>query len=123
MLTAWEDMTVLEQMQCQYWDMYKDAYGFRPRGIDTSSWTEEDFKQEFEYLVKVIEENYVREQAEQKLAVAKFEDRIDNLMHSGTTRSRVVEWFMQAEDVYGDADYFEFLNNLPYGYLKQKGYV
>ena len=36
-LTSWEEMTVLEQMQCQYWDMYKDAYGVRPRGIDTSN--------------------------------------------------------------------------------------
>ncbi len=39
-LTSWEEMTVLEQMQCQYWDMYKDAYGVRPRGVDTSSWSE-----------------------------------------------------------------------------------
>ena len=38
-LTSWEDMTPLEQAQCTYWDMYKDAYGHRPRGIDTSSWT------------------------------------------------------------------------------------
>jgi hypothetical protein len=38
-LTSWEEMTVLEQMQCQYWDMYKDAYGVRPRGIDTSAWS------------------------------------------------------------------------------------
>lgn len=123
MLTSWEEMTLLEQMQCQFWDMYKDAYGVRPRGIDTTYWTEDDFRKEFEFLGKMIEENYAREQEEQKIAIAKFEDRIDNLMHDGTTRSRVVAWFMQAEDVYGDAEYFEFLNNLPYGYLKQMEYV
>jgi hypothetical protein len=33
---SWEDMTDLEQAQCTYWDMYKDAYGHRPRGVDTS---------------------------------------------------------------------------------------
>jgi hypothetical protein len=32
---SWEEMTDLEQAQCTYWDMYKDAYGHRPRGVDT----------------------------------------------------------------------------------------
>ena len=36
-LKSWEDMTDLEQAQCTYWDMYKDAYGVRPRGVDTST--------------------------------------------------------------------------------------
>ena len=44
---SWEEMTVLEQYACQFWDMYKDAYGVRPRGIDTSSWTVEQFEAEF----------------------------------------------------------------------------
>jgi hypothetical protein len=48
-------MTELEQMQCQYWDMYKDAYGVRPRGVDTSSWTVEDFEEQFKILDQVIE--------------------------------------------------------------------
>ena len=34
-LKSWEDMTDLEQAQCTYWDMYKDAYGHRPRSVDT----------------------------------------------------------------------------------------
>jgi hypothetical protein len=38
---TWGEMTVLEQYACTYWDMYKDAYGVRPRGIDTSAWTRE----------------------------------------------------------------------------------
>jgi hypothetical protein len=54
-LTSWEEMTVLEQMQCQYWDMYKDAYGVRPRGVDTSNWSEADFMAEFDLLAKVID--------------------------------------------------------------------
>ena len=27
---SWEEMSVLEQYACQYWDMYKAAYGVRP---------------------------------------------------------------------------------------------
>ena len=55
---TWEEMSVLEQYACTYWDMYKDAHGVRPRGIDTSSWTEQDFEREFEYLQQVIDQEY-----------------------------------------------------------------
>ena len=55
-----DQMSRLEELQCIYWDMYKDAYGVRPRGIDTSSWTEDDFTSEFARLSEIIE----RENAE-----------------------------------------------------------
>jgi hypothetical protein len=55
---TWEEMTVLEQYACQYWDMFKDAHGVRPRGIDTSSWTEQDFEQEFACLAGIINKTY-----------------------------------------------------------------
>ena len=43
---SWEVMSPWDQAQCQFWDMYKDAYGFRPRGIDTSTWTLEQLEAE-----------------------------------------------------------------------------
>ena len=52
---SWEEMSELEQAQCTYWDMYKDAYGVRPRGIDTSAWTVEDFDREFAELGGIID--------------------------------------------------------------------
>ena len=120
---SWEEMSTLEQYACQYWDMYKDAYGVRPRGVDTSAWTEAEFEMEFASLGAVIE----REEADRKVAeaeaIVKFEDRVDNLMNDSTTRKSVVKWLMDADDVGGDVDYFEYLNNLPYGYLKLKEYV
>jgi hypothetical protein len=51
----WDDMTELDKMQAMYWDMYKDAYGVRPRGVDTASWTVEDFEEQFKMLGQVIE--------------------------------------------------------------------
>jgi hypothetical protein len=53
---SWEDMTDLEQAQCTYWDMYKDAYGHRPRGVDTSVWTLADFELSLQALARVIEQ-------------------------------------------------------------------
>ena len=116
---SWEEMSVLEQMQCQYWDMYKDAYGVRPRGVDTSAWTEEVFMAEFELLGKVIEqENIARKESEAE-AIVRFEDNVLNLMHTGTNRERVIAWLMDAEGANGDFEYFCFTQGLPYGYFKE----
>ena len=62
--TTWEQMSDLEQAQSIFWDMYKDAHGIRPRGIDTSTWTLADFQLEFASLQEVI----VREQANRQVA-------------------------------------------------------
>ena len=116
---SWEEMSVLEQMQCQYWDMYKDAYGVRPRGVDTSGWTEQVFMAEFELLGKVIEqENIARKESEAE-AIVRFEDNVLNLMHTGTNRERVIAWLMDAEGANGDFEYFCFTQGLPYGYFKE----
>ena len=118
-LKSWEDMTDLEQAQCTYWDMYKDAYGHRPRGVDTSGWTLADFEQEFASLGSVIQ----REEADRKTseadAIVKFEARVTSLMHTGADRERVIAWLMDAEHANGDADYFCFTQGLPYGYFRK----
>jgi len=116
---SWEEMTVLEQYACQFWDMYKDAYGVRPRGIDTSTWTLDQFEAEFESLQKAINANYEQEQEAQARAIVEFEDRVANLMHTGTNRERVIAWLMDAEHANGDSEYFCFTQGLPYGYFRK----
>jgi hypothetical protein len=116
---SWEEMSVLEQMQCQYWDMYKDAYGVRPRGVDTSAWTEEVFMTEFELLGKVIEQEEIARKESEAQAIVRFEDSVLNLMHTGTNRTRVIAWLMDAEGANGDYEYFCFTQGLPYGYFKE----
>lgn len=119
-LTSWEEMSVLEQMQCQYWDMHKEAYNFRPRGIDTSSWTEEQFFTEFASLEKVIEANYQERLRSEDLAIARFEEQILSLMTTNATldRADTIRWIADAEGAVGDNDYLCFLLGLPYGYIK-----
>jgi hypothetical protein len=103
--------------------MYKDAYGVRPRGIDTSSWTEYAFKVEFEHLAIEIEKNEAQRQINESEAIVRFEDRVLNLMHTGTNRDRVVAWLMDAEGCNGDFEYFCFTQGLPYGYFNVKEVV
>jgi hypothetical protein len=116
---SWEEMSALEQAQCLFWDLYKDAHGVRPRWIDTSTWTLEDFDAEFASLGKVIEANYKEQQAAEAEAIVRFEDRVQNLMHTGTSRERVIAWLMDAEGANGDFEYFCFTQGLPYGYFKE----
>jgi len=116
---SWEEMSALEQAQCMYWDMYKDAYGVRPRGIDTSTWTLEDFDAEFKVLSEAIEREEVQRKAAEAEAVVDFENRVANLMHTGTNRERVIAWLMDAEGANGDFEYFCYTQGLPYGYFRK----
>jgi len=117
---SWEEMSVLEQYACQYWDMYKDAYGVRPRGIDTSSWTVEQFEEEFESLQKAINANYEQEKEQQANAMVAFEARVAKVIDSGArNRNTAMRWIHEAEGSQGDDEYLCFLVGLPYGYFKK----
>jgi len=117
---SWEEMTDLEQAQCMFWDMYKDAHGVRPRGIDTSTWSLEDFRKEFDYLGQVIDrEETARKSAEAEAAV-KFEQHVTNTICMGAgDRETALRWIMDASDAGGDWEYFCYLNGLPYGYFNK----
>jgi len=118
---SWEEMTTVEQYACQFWDMYKDAYGVRPRGIDTSSWTEAEFEAEFVSLSKVIEqENIARNEAEEKASID-FEMRVQGLMMSGAKDFEMaLRWIHEAEGSNGDDEFLCYLVGLPYGYFRKE---
>ena len=118
-LKSWSELSPLEQAAAQYWDMYKAAYGVRPRWIDTTSWTLEAFEKEFESLADTIEENNIREEIAEKEAVVLLENRIASLMQSGAKdRAMAIRWIAEAEECGGDMEYLCFLVGVPYGYFK-----
>ncbi len=116
---TWEEMTVLEQMACTYWDMYKDAHGVRPRGIDTSNWTEQDFEEEFQYLAREIERGERARREDEARAVVKFCKRIEQTIRAGAKdRETALRWIMEADEAGGDWEYLCYLNGLPYGFFR-----
>jgi hypothetical protein len=117
---SWEELTTLEQYSSIYWDMYKDAFGIRPRGIDTSSWTEADFLAEFKELGEIIDrEEKVRVASEQQ-AMFSFEKRVDDLIYSGAKdRAIAIRWIHEAEGTNGDDDYLAWTLGLPYQYFRK----
>jgi hypothetical protein len=119
-MLSWEEMSPLEQAQCTYSDFHKDAYGFRPRHIDTSTWTLEDFDREFAVFARVCEENRIQEAAAEAEATAKFEQHVTNTICMGAKdRATALRWIMDASQADGDWEYFCFLNGLPYGYFRE----
>ena len=115
---TWEEMTVLEQYSCQFWDMYKDAYGVRPRGIDTSSWSESDFEREFVSLSRTIDANYKEQLEQEERAMHDFEMRMLGLLQTGARdREMALRWIHEAEGTGGDDEYLCYTLGLPYRYF------
>ena len=116
---TWEEMSVLEQYACTYWDMYKDAYGVRPRGIDTSAWTLEQFEAEFRQLGMTIADNEIERKESEERAMHDFETRVQMLLSAGAKdREQALRWIHEAEGSDGDDEYLCYLIGLPYGYFR-----
>ena len=82
------------------------------------NWSLEDFEVEFASLATTIEQNELQRKADEAEAILRFEDRVTNLMHTGTNRQRIIAWLMDAENANGDFEYFCYTQGLPYGYFK-----
>jgi hypothetical protein len=117
---SWEEYTPLEQAQCTFWDMYKDAHGIRPRHIDTSSWTLAQFDKEFAELVEVMKANDIAKGIEEAKAIEKFERRCAELISIGAKNmDMAMRWIHEAEGTNGDNDYLAWTLGLPYQYFRK----
>ena len=117
---SWEEMSVLEQMACQFWDMYKDAYGVRPRGVDTSNWDEATFEAEFNYLQDLIAKNEQERKISEQEAAHDFEMRVLSLLQTGAKdREMALRWIHEAEGSNGDDEFLCYLVGLPYQYFRK----
>ena len=101
-----------------YWDMYKDAHNFRPRHIDTSSWTLEQFEAEFKVLQEVINREHILRLEREEAASHEFEMRMLDLLRSGAKdREMAMRWIHEAEETGGDDEYLCYTLGLPYRYF------
>jgi hypothetical protein len=119
-LKSWSELSPLEHAAAQYWDMYKDAYGIRPRWIDTTSWTLDQFEEAFAALAESIKQNNADQELKEKQSIVTLEKRIASLMQSGAKdRAMAIRWIAEAEECNGDMEYLCFLVGVPYGYFKE----
>jgi hypothetical protein len=117
---SWDELSKLEQAQAIYWDMHKDAYGVRPRCIDTSSWTIEDFEAEFVILNQAIADAEIERKDSEEHATVVFEQRVQSLIQLGAKdRATAIRWIHEAEDTQGDDEYLCYTLGLPYQYFRK----
>jgi hypothetical protein len=113
-------LTRMEELQSIHWDMYKDAYNFRPRHVDTSGWTEAQFEAEFEQLAKVIHSEGLAREASEDAASIAFEMRMQSLLVSGAkSYEMALRWVHEAEGTSGDDEFLAWTLDLPYGYFRK----
>jgi len=117
---SWDELSDLEQAQATYWDMHKDAYGVRPRCIDTSAWTLDDFEAEFVILGQAIDREETARKASEAQAVTAFERRVAELITMGAKdRGMALRWIHEAEETNGDDSYLAWTLGLPYQYFRK----
>ena len=117
---SWEELSDLEQAQATFWDMYKDAYNFRPRHIDTSTWTLEQFEREFAELGEIMKANDIAQGIEEAKATDAFERRVAELISMGAKdQAMAMRWIHEAEETNGDNDYLAWTLGLPYQYFRK----
>ena len=115
-----ETMTRREELESIYWDMYKDAHGFRPRHIRLDLCTEAEMEADLDRLQAIIQDNeHQRVAAEEKAAHA-FEMRILSILACGAKdREMALRWIHEAEGSNGDDEFLCYLVGLPYRYFAQ----
>ena len=117
---SWDELSDLEQAQATFWDMYKDAHNFRPRHIDTSTWTLADFEREFAELGQIMTANDAAEKIAQAQATEAFERRVAELFSTGARDLEMaMRWIHEAEGTHGDNDFLAWTLGLPYQYFRK----
>ena len=120
-MISWDQMTPIEKAGSIYWDAYKDAYGFRPRNIDTTEWTLTDFQKEILVLERVIAENEVQRKQDEAVAADSVERTILNLLEAGAKdREMAIKWLLEAHDCGEDREFLCFTLGVAYGYFNAK---
>jgi hypothetical protein len=116
---SWDEYTPLEQAAMTWWDMYKDAYGVRPRGTDTSDWSLARYRAEMLYLQECIKSNERQRELDEAFNIKRFEERVAKVIELGAKdRAMALRWIHEAEDTDGDDEYLCFRVGVPYGYIK-----
>ena len=119
-LKSWDELSRKEQLEGIYWDMYKEAHGFRPRHIRLDLCTEAELEADLDRLQIIIADNDLQREAAEEKAAHAFEMRVMGLLASGAKdREMALRWIHEAEGSNGDDEFLCYLVGLPYRYFKE----
>ena len=104
----------LDDYRTQFSDMYKDAYGSRPRTIDTSTWTVAQFERQFECMQEIIIESEQQRASDEREMAVLLERRIAS---STQPREVFIANLHLNLGTDGDADFLCYKLGVRYGYF------
>lgn len=117
------EYTRLDDLQSTFSDMWKSAYGSRPRWPSSEQWNDVVWlEQQCIELGPILTQIYESEQKAERIAIEKFELRLKDVIESGAKdRETAIRWMFEAENddyVWDDPNYYCYNHGLPYGYFK-----
>ena len=119
-LKSWDKLSRKEQLEGIFWDMYKEAHGFRPRHIRLDLCTEAELEQDLDRLQSIIADNELLRKAAEEKAAHAFEIRVQSILACGAKdREMALRWIHEAEGSNGDDEFLCYLVGLPYRYFAQ----
>jgi urocanate hydratase len=105
-------------------DLHKDVYGYRPRGITFTDMAE--FDAEYARLQVQLEKNMAEEEAQDKIALAAWEEEILKTIDMGAnTRDVAIRWLMDktADEFEGmdpqDVEHFYWKKDISFKDIKR----
>lgn len=98
-MTTSEPMTERESMIQIYSDFHKDAYGFRPRGINYHEFSLAELKADFQRFESICKENRRAQEEAEKRASEEFEARVESVINMGAgDRKTALRWILDSYD-------------------------
>ena len=119
MSSTWGQLTVVEQLQSEYSDFFKEVNGYRPRFMSTEQWNSEEWlRSKLNALEETSKVVFAAEAAREDAAAVKFEKNVDTIIATGAgDRKTALRWILDANDSTDDPDYLCCTLGLPYGYF------
>lgn len=118
---SWEELTVVEQLQSEYSDFYKEVYGFRPRGMATEHWNSEEWlNAAIADLAEASKAVFAEEERRQQEAIREFKELVEFTIANGArTYENAIRWIADGANVDGDMEHLCWIYGLPFGYFKE----
>lgn len=94
-----------EDLQNDIWELYKAAYGFRPRGTDFSAMSWNELFDMAEQVSAEADRVFAEEQAVEAQDLIKFEDAVQAVIAAGAgNEETALRWMTQSEEFYNGQD-------------------
>lgn len=104
-MTAARIISEREYLLIDFYESYREAFGVKPRGIDTSKFTDEELEACIREYNVISDDNMKREIAECTAALAEWKARIvNNANANGISIAKYLSWEFEAADIPFTAD-------------------